>query len=237
MRWRSVKFFPAYPRPVQPLGGEVHPHALGAHARVVHHLELHAPPLRKPFVVQRRAIPRDHHLTRQRREKLQQLHVVGLLVVEPISSLRATGAPQIRRVAVDEFRTLERELGEEPVGAAVNELDGVVALERIECADIAVDADVAQRRGLTLHNRTPTEMGLDVGRVRRSHRDEGLTQPRGRLRPEVAHPLNSHRLYGSCNIATRRYDVKDAATPSFLRFCPSRPLGALRIRHAATKIG
>ena len=43
--------------------------------------------------------------------------------------------------------------------------------------------------------------------------------------------------YGSRNIATRRYDVKDAARPSFLRFCPSRPLRTLRIRHAATKIG
>ena len=205
---------------------------------VVHHLELHAPPLRKPFVVQRRAIPRDHHLTRQRREKLQQLHVVGLLVVEPISSLRATGAPQIRRVAVDEFRTLERELGEEPVGAAVNELDGVVALERIECARTSRSMPMLRNAGGLCFMIAPhTEMGLDVGRVRRSHRDEGLTQPRGRLRPEVAHPLNSHRLYGSCNIATRRYDVKDAARPSFLRFCPSRPLGALRIRHAATKIG
>ena len=52
-----------------------------------------------------------------------------------------------------------------------------------------------------------------------------------------AHPLNSHRLYGSRNIATRRYDVKDAARPPFLRFWPNRSLRDLRIRHAATKIG
>ena len=80
-----------------------------------------------------------------------------------IPSHGAAGALQIRRVAVEELRPLERELGEEPVGAAVNEFDRVVALERIECAGVAVDGDVAQRRGLAFHNRTPTEMGLDVG--------------------------------------------------------------------------
>ena len=34
--------------------------------------------------------------------------------------------------------------------ATVNELDGVVALERIKRAGIAVNADVAQRRRLAL---------------------------------------------------------------------------------------
>ena len=163
--------------------------------------------------------------------------MVRLLVVEPIPAPRRAGALQIRRVAVDEFRALKLELGQIPVGTAVDEFDGIVALERIERAGVAVDADVAQRRRLAFHDRTPTEMGLDVGVVRRDHRDQGLTQPRRCLRPEVAHPLNSHRLYGNRNIATRRYDVKDAARPSFLRFCPSRPLRTLRIRHAATKIG
>ena len=144
---------------------------------------------------------------------------------------------QIRRVAVEELRALERELGQILVGAAVNELDGVVALERIERAGIPVNADVAQRRQLALHDGTPTEMRLDVSAVRRHHRDEGLTQPRRCLRPEVAHPLNSHRLYESRNIATRRYDVKDAARLSVLQFWPSRSLRALQILHAVTKIG
>ena len=125
-------------------------------------------------------------------------------------------------VAVEELRALERELGEEPVGAAVHELDGVVALERIECAGIAVDADVAQRRGLALHNRAPAEMRLDIGSVRRHHRDEGLTQPRGRLRPEVAHLPRPHRRYGSRTIATRRYDVNDATTMPLGLFRPNR---------------
>ena len=89
-------------------------------------------------------------MTRRHREKLQPLLVVRLLVVEPIPPLRAAGALQIRRVAVEEFRALERELGEEPVRATVNELDGVVALERIKRAGIAVNADVAQRRRLAL---------------------------------------------------------------------------------------
>ena len=126
--------------------------------------------------------------------------------------------PQIRRVAVEEFRAHERALAQEPVGAAVNELHGVVALEPIERACISVDADVVQRRGLAPHERAPTEMGLDVGVMRGHHRDEGLTQPRGRLRPEVAHSPHSRRLYGSHNIATRRYDVKDDATQPFRVF-------------------
>ena len=63
--------------PVQPVRGEVHPHALGAHACVVHHLKLHAPPPLEALLVQRRAIPRDHHLTRHRLEQIQQLDMVG----------------------------------------------------------------------------------------------------------------------------------------------------------------
>ena len=112
-----------------------------------------------------------------------------------------------------QLRALERRLAQEPVRAAVNEFNAVVALEPIERACISVDADVAQRRRLAPHDRASTEMGLDVGVMRRHHRDEGLTQPRGRLRPEVAHLRHSHRLYGSLNIATRRYDVKDDSTP------------------------
>ena len=46
---------------------------------------------------------------------------------------------------------------------AVDELDGVVALELAERPRVAVDADVVQRRRLAPHDRAPTEMGLDVG--------------------------------------------------------------------------
>ena len=102
--------------------------------------------------------------------------------------------------------------------AAVDELDGVVALELAERPRVAVDADVVQRRRLAPHDRAPTEMGLDVGVMRGHHRDEGLTQPRGRLRPEVGHSRHSRhsrRLYGSRNIAPRRYDVKNNATQPF----------------------
>ena len=195
-------------RPVQPLGGEVEPQLLGAHPALVHHLPLDAAPARKALVVQRRRVARDHHLTRQRIEQRKQRDVVRLLVVEPIPPARGAGALQIRRVAVDELGAFELELGQIPVGTAVHELDGVVALERIERAHIEVDADVAQRRRLAPHDGAPTEMGLDVGVVRRHHRNQGLTQPRGRLRPEVAHPRGSRRRYGSRTLATRRYDVK-----------------------------
>ena len=141
--------------------------------------------------------------------------MVRLLVVEPVAALGGAGALQIRRVAVEELRALERILAQEPVGAAVDELDGVVALELPERPRVAVDADVVQRRRLAPHDRAPTEMGLDVGVMRGHHRDEGLTQPRGRLRPEVAHSPHSRRLYGSRNIGYRRYDVKDDATQPF----------------------
>ena len=69
----------------------------------------------------------------------------------------------VRRVAVEELRALERILAEEPVRAAVDELDGVVAIELAERPRVAVDADVVQRRRLAPHDRAPTEMGLDVG--------------------------------------------------------------------------
>ena len=49
------------------------------------------------------------------------------------------------------------------MGAAVDELDGVVAIELPERPRVAVDADVVQRRRLAPHDRAPTEMGLDVG--------------------------------------------------------------------------
>ena len=85
--------------------------------------------------------------------------------------------PQIRRVAVEELRALERILAQEPVRAAMDKLDAVVALELAERPCISVDADVVQRRRLAPHDRAPTEMGLDVGVMRGHHRDEGLTQP------------------------------------------------------------
>ena len=100
----------------------------------------------------------------------------------------------------------------------MDKLDAVVALELAERPCISVDADVVQRRRLAPHDRAPTEMGLDVGVMRGHHRDEGLTQPRGRLRPEVAHSPHSRRLYGSRNIGTRRYDVKDDSTQPFRVF-------------------
>ena len=52
----------------------------------------------------------------------------------------------------------------------------------------------------------------------RHHRYEGLTQPRGCLRPEIAHSPRSHRRYGSRTIAPRRYDVNDTETLPFRVF-------------------
>ena len=69
--------------------------------------------------------------------------MIRILVVEPVPAPRASGALQIRWVAVDELRALERIVAEEPVRSAVHELNGVVALERIKRPCISVDADVA----------------------------------------------------------------------------------------------
>ena len=104
------------------------------------------------------------------------------------------------------------------MGAAVNEIDRVVALERIKDPGVAVDADVAATRRLALDDRAAAQVRLDVHAVRRHHCDQGLTQPRGRLRPEVAHLLNSHRVYGSRTIAPRRYDVNGAAITPLVLF-------------------
>ena len=70
-------------------------------------------------------------------------------------------AGPVRRVAVEELRALERILAQEPVGAAVDELDGVVALELAERPRVAVDADVVQRRRLAPHSRLASSGRID----------------------------------------------------------------------------
>ena len=173
---------------------------------------MHTAPARQTLVIQRRGVSRHHDLAWHGLEQLQQLEMVRLLVVESVSASPSAGAPQVRRVAVDQLRALIVVLGQKPVGAPVNELNARVALELRERLCVAIDADVAQRRRLAFHDRAPTEMRLDVGVVGRHHGDEGLTQTRGRLRPKITHPPCSHRLYGSRTLAMGRYAVKTHST-------------------------
>ena len=50
------------------------------------------------------------------------------------------------------------------------------------------------------------------GIVRRHHGDEGLAQPRGRLRTEIGHLPCSRPVSGSRTIASRYYGVKNNYT-------------------------
>ena len=150
-------------------------------------------------------------------EQLQQLDVIGLPVIEAIATSRGAGAHQVGWVAVDQLRAPIVVLGQKPVRAAVNALHGVVAVKRRQSPPIEVDTDVVQRRRLALHDRAATEVGLDVGVVRRHHGNDRLAQPRGRLRSEIAHSQRSRNPYGVHTIETKPYDVKrnptDACDP------------------------
>ena len=88
---------------------------------IIEHRLLRRPPTTLAALGGMFSVPGDHHLTPHALEKLQQLDMVRLLVVEPVAVLGGAGMLQIRRVAVEEFRAHERVLAQEPVGAAVNE--------------------------------------------------------------------------------------------------------------------
>ncbi len=70
-------------------------------------------------------------------------------------------------------------------GPLREEIDRIVTRKACQCPLIEIDADIAQRQWLALHDRPTTEVRLDVGLVRRHHRDNGLTQAGGRLGSEV----------------------------------------------------
>ena len=171
-------------RPVHPIRREVEPHLLGDHPRPVHHLQRHAAPAAEQPVVGRRRISRHHHRTRQPLEQFQQRRVVRVPVVVPVAARRLARAAQVRRIAVHQLRTIERELRQVRVAVAVHQFDRIVALEPRQRAAVQVDADVAQRQRLAPHDRAAAQVRLDVHRVRRHQRNQRLTQPRRRLRSE-----------------------------------------------------
>ena len=104
---------------------------------------------------------------------------------------------QIRRIAVDQFGTPEREAGQELVRTAMHQFHRVVAPEPVKRALIAVNPDAAHRRGLALHQRTASQMRLDVQIVGRLEPQQRLTQPGRGLGSEVP-----HRWYPSTTMTT-----------------------------------
>lgn len=182
-------------RPVHPLGAEVEPQLLGAHAGVVHHLQLQALPPAKPLIVQRGRVAGEDHLTGQPPQQAKKLHVILRFVVESVTPIRAARRVQIRRIAVDELPAPIVKVGQEAVRAPQHPLHRIVALELLQRALIEIDPDVAQRRRLALHDRPAAEVALDIGVVRGHQRDDRLAQPRGRFRAEIrAHRRRTRTL-------------------------------------------
>ncbi len=114
--------------------------------------------------------------------------MIGLRVVIAVAPLRLAGGVQIGRVGVNQFVARKRELGQQAVAAPVHQFHLVLAAERADRAGVAINADVPQRRRLALHDRAATEMGLDLGGMRRHGRDQRLAQTRGRLRSVPSSP-------------------------------------------------
>jgi hypothetical protein len=82
---------------------------------------------------------------------------------------------RIRRIAVEQFTTVEVELPEKPMRAAMYLLDWIVALEPDQWGKINIDGNSPPRWWLALHDRPTPEMGLDVGVMRRHQSDDRLT--------------------------------------------------------------
>ena len=81
-------------------------------------------------------------------------------VIEAVAPSRPMRRQHIGRVAVDQLPAVEVEPGQEVVGAAVVQLDRIVAAEAVDRPAVEIDADVAKRRRVALHDRPAAEMGL-----------------------------------------------------------------------------
>ncbi|WP_237251642.1 hypothetical protein [Thioalkalivibrio nitratireducens] len=137
--------------------------------------------------------------------------MVGLLVFKSIAPPRGAGGMQIRRITVDQFPALEIEPGQKRMRAGVHLLDRIGARKLPQCLRVQVDANIAQRRRLALHDRPTTEMGFDVGVVRRHQGNDRLAQPDRRLRTEIAaHRTPPIPVIMETTIAATRYTVKSS---------------------------
>ena len=171
--------------PMHPIGTEVEPDLLGAHASLVHHLQLQAPPAGKLLIVQAGRVARENDLAGQALQQPKQLQVIMLFIVELVAPLGAARRVQVRRIAVNEFPPLIGKVRQEPVRAPQHQLHRIPTLESLQRALIEVDTDIAQCGELALHDRPAAEVAFDVGLVRGHQRNERLAQPRGCLGSEI----------------------------------------------------
>ena len=160
--------------PVEPVDVVVEPELLGANASLVHHLKLGRVPPGEQVIVQRRGITRYDDGAWQTLQYRQQLDMILLLVVITVPALGGSSGQQIGRVAVDQLIAIEFVVFQELVRTAVDKTDGIVACEAGKGLRIDIDADILQRRRLSLHDRPTPEVCLDIGVMRRHHGDNGL---------------------------------------------------------------
>jgi hypothetical protein len=92
---------------------------------------------------------------------------------------------QIRRIVVEQFPALKVERPDKLVSAAADLLERIVTCKAGQCASIAIDGNITQRRWLTLHDRATAEMGLDVGVVGRHQGNDRLAQTGRRFGTKV----------------------------------------------------
>ena len=194
--------------PMDSVHCEVEPQFLGTHTVLVHDLQFDASPPLEQLVIQSRRIAGEDHLARQRLEQFQQLDMILLLVIEPVSAGRRASMQQIRRVTVDQLRTLIIVISQKPVRTDVDQFHRIGAFEVIDRFRVQVDTDVAQGWRLTLHDRTSAQMRLNVSVMRRHHRNDRLAQTRCCLRTKITHRHGPNRLPWIRSIAWARYVVK-----------------------------
>ncbi len=110
--------------------------------------------------------------------------MVGVRAVVAAAPLRPARRPRAGRVAAGRFAAVEVEAGQERAGAAVAELDRMAAAEAVDRPAVGVDADVAQRRRLALHDGAAPGMRLDICVMRGHAADDGLRETGRGLGPE-----------------------------------------------------
>ena len=82
-------------------------------------------------VVEPGRIAGDHHLAGQRLQDVEKRDMVGVGIIEAVAAPRPARRLHVGRVAVDQLAAVEREIGQEAVGAAVVKFDRVVAAEAV----------------------------------------------------------------------------------------------------------
>ncbi len=155
---------------------EVEPEDFSANTAMCLRLELLPPPVNELLVVERRRIARDDRRAWQRAEKVNQLQVVMLGVIEAIDAWSPPCARKVRGIGIDDLDAPERvpaqklhrirdlELGE--TRASLNPL--------IDDTRVAIDRDRPARGPLMPKNGSTSEVRLDVDLMRWNQIDDVL---------------------------------------------------------------